>query len=41
MMVTAGELGSIDKANSHRVDRAFQPWTIDSGAEAAPIHTFK
>lgn len=40
-MVTAGELGWIDKANSHRLERAFQPWTIDSGAEAAPSHTFQ
>lgn len=28
VMVTAGELGWIDKADSHRLERAFQPWTI-------------
>lgn len=40
-MVTAGELGWIDKANLHRLARAFQPWAIDSVAKAPPIHTFK
>lgn len=40
-MVTAGELGWIDKANLHRLARAFQPWAIDSVAKAPPIHIFK
>ncbi|MGY4592942.1 hypothetical protein ACVWXL_000688 [Bradyrhizobium sp. GM22.5] len=40
-MVTAAELGWIDKANSHRLARAFQPWAIDCVAKAPPIHTFK